>query len=221
MATTLESPARSAAGENRVLILGVGWSGYQTLLDMVREQPTRITYDRGDVELMSPLVQHELYSGRFTLLVIALTEALSVPRTAAGSTTFKSKLHDRGLEPDECFYLKSAHLLPRIGPKSKTQPPPPDLAIEIELTTSALDRMGIHAALGVPEVWRFDGEQLTVHVLDPNRQYEIHEASVAFPCLPISEVPRWITESDATNDTLWGLALRDWIRDEVVPRTQT
>ena len=220
MTTTLEIPVRALAGENRVLILGVGWSGYMTLLNMVRDQPTRITYDRGDVELMSPLLPHELYSGRFAYFIIALTEELDLPRASAGSTTYKSELLDRGLDPDECFYLSSAHRLPRIDRNFKEQPPPPDLAIEVEMTTSALNRLGIYAALEIPEVWRFDGDRVTVHILGSTGRYDVHETSAAFPFVPIPEVTRWILDSDFTNDTRWGRSLRAWIRNEIVPRAQ-
>jgi Uma2 family endonuclease len=220
MTTTLESRVQTLWGENRVVIREVGWAGYLTLLDMVGDKPPRITYDRGDAELMSPLFSHELYRSRFGFAVEAITEELRIPRVTAGSTTYKSQLRDRGLEPDEAFYLSSAAQLRHIKPSDLTAPPSPDLAIEIEITRSALDRMGIYAALGVPEVWRFDGEALSVHLLSKDGNYELSDTSAAFPFVPMGEIVRWVSDEDCSNDSEWGRAFRTWVREVIVPRAR-
>jgi Uma2 family endonuclease len=218
MPTAVAPGPRPIEGERRFVIPGVGWDGYQTLLDLIGDRPIRLTYDRGDVELMSPLCGHERCGRLFDRMILTITEELDIPMVATGSTTFRAQMLDRGLEPDECFYLVNAARLRDTDRIDLAIDPPPDLAIEIEITRSALDRLGIYAALGVPEVWRFDGERLTVHVLGEDGAYRESTTSAAFPFVPIPEVARFVREHDANNDTRWGRAFRAWIRAEVAPR---
>jgi Uma2 family endonuclease len=218
MATVAVPRSPIVEGEQRFLIPRVGWDGYQALLDLIGDRPIRLTYDRGDVELMSPLYSHERYGRLFYRVILTITEELDIPMVAAGSTTFRAQMLDRGLEPDECCYLANAARLRDTDRIDLAIDPPPDLAIEIEITRSALDRLGIYAALGVPEVWRFDGERLTVHVLGEDGAYRESTTSAAFPFVPMGEVARFVREHDANNDTRWGRAFRAWVRAEVVPR---
>ena len=46
-----------------------------------------------------------------------------------------------------------------------TLDPPPDLAIEIDMTSPSIPRLPIYCALGIPEVWRFDGETMVLLAL--------------------------------------------------------
>jgi Uma2 family endonuclease len=179
-----------------------------------------MNYDRGNVELMSPYIFHGRIKKLFGYMIEALTDELDMPRVAAGSTTFNSEILDRGLEPDECYYLANAHRLRDVKQVDMTIDPPPDLAIEIEITTSLLDKLGIYAALGIPEIWKHDGEQLSVLLLQPDGAYAPSESSAAFPFLPMGEVARFLREYEPTNDTRWGRAFRAWVRDEVVPRVR-
>ena len=105
MSTVAKSHHYSIEGEHRVVLRGVGWEGYQALLKMVGDQPVRLTYDRGDVELMSPLLRHERKKSLLGRFVRILARELNVPVMPAGSTTWDRKDLDRGLEADESFYL--------------------------------------------------------------------------------------------------------------------
>src|SRR5688500_6748040 len=104
------------------------------------------------------------------------------------SVTLRREDLERGLEPDNCFYTTRWRAI--IGKKrfDLTRDPPPDLAIEIDVTSSSLDRQGIYAALGVPEIWRFDGESLRVFQLGPDGDYRACERSPTFPELPLEGV---------------------------------
>src|SRR4051794_10276909 len=114
MASVVEAEIVPSEGERRVVIRGVGWQGYQTLLNLVGDQPVRITYDRGDVELMSPLFKHERSRSRLGRMVEILTEELDIPMIAAGATTLRREDLDKGLEADESFYLASLSLITDI-----------------------------------------------------------------------------------------------------------
>ena len=96
--------------------------------------------------------------------------------------------------------------------------PPPDLAIEIDISRSSLDRMGIYAALGVPEIWRFDGETLRVGRLSADGTYAPSPASVALPFLPMAEVVRFLRLAEGMDHSRWGREFRAWVRDELAPR---
>src|SRR4051794_34561807 len=104
MATAVETTKpRTLDPEQRVVLRGIGWEGYETILAIVGDQAVRLTYDRGDLELMSPSHDHEYFKKRFARLIETLTLELNLPCEGAGSTTWRKKLEECGLEPDECY----------------------------------------------------------------------------------------------------------------------
>lgn len=165
MATT------QAAPEQRFVIDHVPWDEYETLLALWEGRDIRMTYDRRTLELIYPSYEH----GRSGHILARLIEVYTLERDmeilGAGNTTFRRRLKERGLEPDECYWLRNE---PRMRGKLALDlnvDPPPDLAVEIEVTNSALDRMEICAELGFPEVWRFDGDAIHVHQLQADETY--------------------------------------------------
>jgi Uma2 family endonuclease len=218
MSLAIEPRARTLDGEHRFLIQGVGWEGYQILHDLIGDRSIRVTYDRGDIELMSPRFKHENYKGILGYMIEALTDEFELSSCSAGSTTIRSQNADRGLEPDESFYLANVDRVPNHGGVDVELLPPPDLAIEVEMTKSALGRLGIYAALGVPEVWRFDGETVAVHLLCPDGTYEISGASAALPYVSMEEITEWLLKHEPSTEGTWRRAFRAWVRDVVVPR---
>ena len=217
MATTVETRSKMLIPESRFVLDGIGWHGYETLLGLIVESATRLTYDRGNLEFMSPSQDHEQFRVLLGRFIDTLTEELYLPCIAAGSTTWRREDLDRGLEPDLCFYLANSH---RVRGKSidLRVDPPPDLAIEVEISRSALDRMGIYAALGVPEVWRFDGETLRVERLQDDRTYVLSATSLSFPFLATDEVVRFLRLAASMDHSEWGRRLRAWVRDELARR---
>ncbi|MBV8556152.1 MAG: Uma2 family endonuclease [Planctomycetaceae bacterium] len=216
MATATTSKA--GAHGQRFVLYDIGWEGYQTLLRVVGERPVRVTYDRGNVELMTTSPIHEIYKHLLGRMVDTIGEELDIPMFGQGSTTINREDVDRGLEPDECYYIANAGRVADRSQLNLETDPPPDLAIEIEITRNVLDRLGIYAALGVPEVWRFDGEALRVLLLGADGTYSPSESSAAFPFLPMKEMTRFLREYDRNNDTRWGREFRTWVRNEIGPR---
>ena len=222
MATVVEpvKTTRTLQGEQRFVIPGVGWEGYEALLKMVGDGHIRFTCDGKDVELMSPSIDHEEFGNLIGRMIETVTEELHIPCRGLGSTTWRKRIKEKGLEADRCYYLAN---VPRVRGKRNNidlaVDPPPDLAIEIEISRSALDRMGIYAALRVPEVWRFDGERLSVEHLQPDGTYATVDASPGLPMLPLEEVVRWIGLAETMDDhTEWNRQLREWVREELLPR---
>jgi Uma2 family endonuclease len=205
----------------RFVLHNVSWEEYGKFLEAIGENHVRVTYDRGSIEFMSPQPIHEVYKMLFGRLFDVLMMELNVPMKALGSTTFRRPEADAGLEPDQCFYFSSAARVRSWWTFSLAVDPPPDLAIEVDNTSSSLDRMHVYAGLRIPEVWRFDGETLEVRRLRPDGVYEVLSQSVELPFLPMEEVPELLHRSmECQEDRALVRGLREWVRTRVAPLKQ-
>jgi Uma2 family endonuclease len=215
--STLASPSPASADvEGRVVLRGVGWDGYVSLLKILGEQPIRVTYDRGDVEIKSPTARHERRKSRLGQFVRVLARELGIPLMPMGSTTWNRQDVDKGLEADESFYLGDLSRILDPDHVDLAIDPPPDLAIEVEVTRSALERIGIFAALGVPEVWRFDGRNLRVLLRQPDGSYRQSETSAAFPNVPMSAPAEFAKKEGIRDENALSDEFVAWVRSEVV-----
>jgi Uma2 family endonuclease len=209
-------PVKAREMRQHMVIEAVPWRSFEKIADALSEHHLRITYDRGRLELMSPLPIHELWKEAIKLFLTALSAELRIPIKSYGSTTFRREDVEKGLEPDECFYLASAARLRDRRVIDLSIDPPPDLAIEVENTTSCLDRMSIYANLGVPEIWTFDGATLQPHRLTAGPQYEPVPASPQLPFLPLAEVVPVINQAaNAADDGQVLLDMLAWVRQRV------
>jgi Uma2 family endonuclease len=214
----LHQPLNVPGPRQRFVLYGVGWRTYEKLVGLFQEQHLQMNYDRGTLELMSPYPPHEVYKTLFGYFVSTLADEFAIPFKCLGSTTLRRENVQRGLEPDQCYYLTSAGKVRNWWTLDLSVDPPPDLAIEIDISPPELDRMSIYAGLGVPEVWRFDGEALHVCRLGEDGKYSEVPQSVHFPFLPIAEVlPVLIRAGDTTDDRQILRILREWVRDRVKP----
>ena len=207
-------PLRQPPPGSCLLLSGVDWRTYSRLLRAFAERPRiRLTYDRGDLEIMSPTLEHDDDASILGDLVFVLTEELGLPLKRGGSTTLRRRLRRRGIEADECFWIANA---PRMAGRRRLDlriDPPPDLAIEVDVTHSSLDRLSIYAALGVPEVWRLDGDTLTFHVLGPGPAYQSAAASRSFPLVAPADLLGFLQQArQAGNENLVVGQFRAWIR---------
>ena len=167
--------------EQRFSLGAVEWETYQAIAQALTGRHVRLTYDRGRLEFMTISGKHGNLSRLFGQLIVAMADELGIPRRSFGDMTCDSESAMRGLEPDECFYFDHEPLVRGKDDIDLSVDPPPDLTIEIELTKSRRSRMGIYAALRVPEVWRFDGQQLTVNQLGTDGNYVVCDRSRYFP----------------------------------------
>lgn len=198
---------------------GVNWQTYEKALEAFGDQPIRITYDRGSLELMSPLPIHEVYKRCLGLLLAVLDRELKIPIKGLASTTFRRRDLDRGLEPDECFYVGNLHRVHDWRNIDLSIDPPPDLALEVDVTRSCLNRLEIYAALGVAEVWRFDGEHWHIHGLAADHTYEERLQSNVLPFVDLAEVTPFLeqTAEGLSDGELMDL-LHQWVNERVRPR---
>jgi Uma2 family endonuclease len=200
----------------RLYLEGVSWELYEHLLKVVERSGRRLylTYDNGELEIMSPLPEHEVPKEAIGRLVEVILEELDLPCGGLGSTTLRRKLEKKGLEPDDCFYVQSQ---PRIVGKKRinlAKDPPPDLAIEIDITSRSIDRLPIYAALGVPEVWRYDGRKLQCLHLAKD-EYRESAFSNAFPKPRVAGLLPFIRIAEEKSDqTAAAKAFRAWLGKE-------
>jgi Uma2 family endonuclease len=199
--------------EQRFRLSSIPWEGYVAIRDGLGERPVRVTYDRGELEIMSPSNRHENRKKLLGRLIEALTEEMGIDIYSSGSMTFQREDLLRGLEPDECYWVENEPNVRGRDDLDLEKDPPPDLALEVEITRSALDRMSIYAALGVPEVWRWDGKTLIAHVRTTRGTYRKSDRSKAFPFLPLSEFAGFL-EPTKLSETQLLRSFRAWVRNQ-------
>jgi Uma2 family endonuclease len=197
-----------------LVLEGVSWELYEHLLKEIGERPLRLTYDNGELEIMSPLPEHEIAKAAVVKFVDALVVELDIPYQDLGSTTFRRQLKKRGLEPDGCFYLQSQPLIAGKRRINLPKDPPPDLAIEIDITSRSIARLPIYAALGVPEIWRYDGRKLyCLHLTDG--EYVQSDFSLAFPKLRVNDLQPFIAIAEEKGDQTAALkSFRKWLKKQ-------
>jgi Uma2 family endonuclease len=217
--STVEAPAPVRTEPvQRFVLHNVSWEEYGKFLEAIGENHVRVTYDRGRLELMSPQPLHERYKHFFSLFFTVLTLETGIEISGMGSTTLRRPDAGRGLEPDECYYLQSAARVPDLTKFDLTVDPPPDLAIEVDITSSMLNRMEIYASLGIPEVWRCDGQVLEAYCLGADGRYLRTPSSLAFPFLPLDDLLEAIQHGLArANDGEWFRMVQEWLRKDVLP----
>ncbi len=199
----------------RVLLENISWQTYQALLRDVEEQPgIRMTYDHGILEIMVPLDPHEAYKKLLGRLVEAATEELNIEIRSLGSRTCSRKDIARGLEPDQCYYIQNELAVRGKKQLDLDQDPPPDLVIEVDITNSSINRLRLYEALQVPEVWRYDGNELTMYCLG-NKKYQIRDKSKALPQLAPGQLVRFLKLAETMGETSLIRSFREWVRSQI------
>jgi Uma2 family endonuclease len=200
---------------NRVLLKDISWQTYEALLKDVEEQPgIRLTYDRGTLEIMTPLDPHEGYKMLIGRFVETLTEESNLEIRSLGSRTCKREDLARGLEPDQCYYIQNERIVRELEQIDLNQDPPPDLAIEIDITSSSINRLDLYAALGVPEVWRYEAQKLTIYRLE-GKIYQECDRSPTFPILPSDGVVRFLELRKSIGENSMIRSFREWVRSQL------
>jgi Uma2 family endonuclease len=206
-----ELPHSPAAPPNRVLLHGIDWQTYCRVADAFPNRPIRITYDRGDLEIMTVSALHERCKSLLNLIVVALAGALHRKVGSYGSFTHRREDLLRALEPDLCFYLQHFAAVRRKRQIDLEKDPPPDLAIEIDISRSSLNRMAIYAALGILEVWRLEDETLRIYTLVKG-SYALGKQSAAFPEVPVAELVQFLAVGMEEGDYAMMEAVGKWAR---------
>ncbi|MGK7876133.1 MAG: hypothetical protein AB4426_23400 [Xenococcaceae cyanobacterium] len=87
--------------ELRIVLDNISWQTYEAMLKETGEHRTsRWVYDKGQLEIMTPLMPHERNNRQIDRLIFVLAEELGLNISSVGSTTFKRKDLEGGSEPD-------------------------------------------------------------------------------------------------------------------------
>ena len=207
-----------AEGETRIVLRNIDWALYEALGERMADGAVRMTYDGRALEFMTTSSRHEFlksFAGEFVAEIAKEWDECAgiIP---LGSTTWKSLALAKGLEADQCYYLDPAKLATVAGRvPDQDRDATPDVAIEIEITSSPMDKMAIYAALEVVEVWRYDGEAATISRLGEDGAYHQVETSRFLP-VTADDLARWLETAERIAELrAWTRQLRAWIRDDL------
>ncbi len=183
-ATTTLPAIPAVSGSQRdgdcIVLRDISWERYLELRDDPAQMRVRMTFHNGVLELMSPSGPHERINRLLEGLLRAWCEGQNISLASFGSTTYRLEKSKAGLEPDSCYYIEHAAEMRNREEVDLSIDPPPDLAIEVDIRASSLGRLPIYASLGVPEVWRTNGEWLKIYRLEEAAYVEV-PASLSLP----------------------------------------
>jgi len=194
MVTTTLNPTQNNTEEKVMTLTGIKWSTFKAIMSDVGDgRAWRFAYDEGVLEIRRPLTEHEEPIGMIENFVGVVVDELGIEMRQLGALTLEREDLACAIEPDTCFYVQNESI---VRGKSINLPadPPPDLVVESDHTNSSLNKFTIYASLGVPEIWRYRNQSLEVYQLVEGN-YERKENSLAFPFLPIAEIPGFIEQS--------------------------
>ena len=200
--------------DSRIVLNAVDWEDYTKFLEAGGKRRIRFTYDRGTLEIMTVSNIHEWWKTRIALLIRYLCVYIDIEIQGCGNTTLRRRDLERGIEPDEGLYVRST---PILGPKNidLQKDPPPNLGIEIDISSSSLDRQSIYAALRVAEIWRFDGDTILVYRLNTEGGYEVVTQSGHFPMLPMDEFQSFLLETKDLGETKLFHQFQKWLQAHI------
>lgn len=211
---TLQLRQLSIPPGQRIILTDVTWSNFEKILQEIGEKrANRIAYSQNKLEIRMPLPEHEFDKEIISDMVKILLEELEIERECYGSTTFKREDMAAGIEPDNCFYIQNYRLM--IGKKrlDLTVDPPPDLAIEVDVTSKT--QLSAYQTLGVPELWQFSQGRLKINVLQADKYIEF-SSSPTFPNFPIIEGFNQFVKMSLTEGSSTALrAFRKWVRERI------
>ncbi len=203
------APAPSNAG----VIRNVRWETFEALLNDRGNDGPRIFYDEGTLEIMSPYRKHERFKKLLARLIEAFTEELAIEISSGGSTTLKNRWKEKGAEPDESYHVQHEAAMRGRDQIDLSTDPPPDLVLEIDVTTSTVDKLKIYSSFGVPEVWSHEeGSGLTVWQLQQDGKYAPLKSSQVLPKFPVSEIGRFLDERATLGENRLVKEFRAWVR---------
>jgi Uma2 family endonuclease len=204
-------PRVGSLEEPHIVLHDVTWEDYERIGDALRDRPgLRLTYELGTLEIMTTSNRHERLKKCFARYLEMIIDGLEMEMEVGGSMTFK-QTGKRGLEPDECYWIQNAGKVRGCDYDPELHPPP-DLIVEIELSRSAVSRMGLFASLKVPEVWRYKAKKLTIHRLNVSGEYRVVKKSKALPLLDVRVIPILVEEGMDSGYQIGARRVEAWLR---------
>jgi Uma2 family endonuclease len=200
--------------EQKVILHNVSWQLYEHLLAEHKDVCNpRFAYDRGVLEIMVLSFEHEQLNRLIADIFGVLADELAIDYINAGSTTFKREDVARGFEPDTAFYVQHVEEVRGKVRLDPTIDPPPDVVIEVDISSPSLNKLPIFAALGIPEIWRYDNNTLTILRLD-HGDYSAQEESLALAGATRTAISGFIDEGKRLTRSVWLRHVRAWVRQQ-------
>jgi Uma2 family endonuclease len=193
----------------RIQLQEVNWHEFEAILDELGDKRAcRIAYSDGVLEIRMPLPKYEKAKVLIGDMVKILLEELDMGNECFGSSTFKRQDMAKGIEPDDCFYIEHATQMIGKDRIDLTVDPPPDLAIEVDVTSKT--GLDAYLALGVPELWRFEEGRLQISLLQDG-QYQDTNSSLHFSRFPIIEgISQFLDRAQTEGRSQRLKAFRQW-----------
>lgn len=186
--------------EQRVILRSVSWQTYVALSEESEGSSGRLTYDQGVLEIMSPGMPHEVAKKLIGRMIEAFSLHRGIEILSSSSTTFKRSELQRGFEADESYYIQNTFKVLGIGDIDLSIHPPPDLVLEVDMTSSSIPKKALFAAMKIPEVWRYDGESLWMGNLYQGA-YQDLEQSLVLPDFPRDVAVKLLKRQGAVSET--------------------
>lgn len=201
--------------ETRTLLQNISWQTFKTMLaEMGSERTSRLAYDNGIMEIMTPLMPHENSNRILEGFVLVLCEEFGLEVKSAGSLTLTRDDLEKGGEPDSSYYIQNESLVRDKENIDLAIDPPPDLVLEVEYSRPKIDKLSLYASMRIPEFWRYNPAVLRIYTLNDGQYTEV-ETSPTFRAVAIKEIPRFIQESRKVGQLAAKRAFRDWVRQQI------
>ncbi len=190
----------------------IDWSEFERIATALGDRGrSRLAYTNQRLELRMPLPEHEKIKRFIAIMVEIWLDVLGLDWEPYGSTTFKRQDRQTAIEPDDCFYIQNAAQMTGLRRVDLTVDPPPDLAIEVDITSPT--RLDAYAQLGVPELWEYcDG---TVEILQLREgQYELCEQSSVLPEVAVLDaMDAFLPRLESESSSRLKREFQRWVRD--------
>lgn len=212
---TISAPVQ---GDQRLVFHDVSWETYVGLLHAHGERLTRLTFHRGVLEIMTLSQLHERLSELLDNFIKILTKEYGLEVASTGSMTMHAEQLQVGAQADKSYYIRHEAIIREREEYDPAVDPPPDLAVEVDLSSSSSRRMLVYAELGIPELWRYDGERLVFMSLGSGGKYRAIERSLAFSGLSSADLERFIDRRGTVGENALDEELRRWLRTSLGAR---
>ncbi|PAX52748.1 Uma2 family endonuclease [Brunnivagina elsteri] len=207
--------ATQPLAETRTQLQNITWQTFKAMLsEMGSERNNRIAYELGIVEIMTPLMPHENSNRLIEVFVGVMCEELGLEIKRTGSLTLTRDDLERGGEPDSSYYIQNESLVRDKESIDLEKDPPPDIVLEVEYSRSAINKVNLYAAMGIPEFWRFNGNVLRIYTLS-GKEYTEVQISPTFNPILVKEIPRFIQQAKKNGENTTTREFRTWVKQQI------
>src|SRR5262245_3188557 len=211
-ATNYYSIVSQLPEDTEVIFHGATWEEYEELLDLVGEAAgLRISYNNGTLKVMSLSPEHEKYVRFIERLISTLSLRLRINIVSFGSAMMRKRRDAKGNEPDACFYIQTAAMIGNRIELDFSIDPPPDMVVEVDIHHDSTNNDAIYAALGVTEIWRYDGWAATIFHLKGDNYVEA-ETSHALPMITSAILTEYVARMRQEGEFAAIIAFDEWLQ---------